>query len=161
MAAEFLADRQAQSVHAHNAKAARCKLIADAILGGNYYGPERSLRGLVSDYGTHEPPETGSRIAEKWSPEQDRLDQLAATVRQGSDRRRARLAGAPVIERIDRAAIIERDNSTCYLCGDAVATDDIHLDHVIPLAAGGEHSAANIRVTHARCNLSKGARLLT
>lgn len=35
-----------------------------------------------------------------------------------------------------------------------------HLDHVIPLSRGGAHSEDNIRVTHARCNLKKGTKLV-
>lgn len=72
-------------------------------------------------------------------------------------RRRARRRGV-IVEVVDRAAIIARDRSTCHLCGLLVPADDIHLDHVVPLALGGEHTAANLKVTHSLCNLRKGAR---
>jgi 5-methylcytosine-specific restriction endonuclease McrA len=35
-----------------------------------------------------------------------------------------------------------------------------HLDHVVPLSRGGEHSYANVQVAHPFCNLSKGPRLI-
>lgn len=73
--------------------------------------------------------------------------------------RRAREAGAPVVEKIDRAAIIARDRSICHICGLLVSDEAIHLDHVIPLAARGEHAAANVKVAHASCNQSKNARV--
>lgn len=59
---------------------------------------------------------------------------------------------------IERAYIIERDGGRCHLCGKVCEVAEIHLDHVVPLARGGDHSAANLRVACATCNLSKGAR---
>lgn len=32
------------------------------------------------------------------------------------------------------------------------------LDHVVPLAWGGEHTAANVQLAHLKCNVAKGAR---
>lgn len=73
--------------------------------------------------------------------------------------RKARKAGAPVIERVYRSKIIKRDHSTCYICKQTVPEKEIHLDHVIPLCRGGEHSYANIRVTCKLCNLKKHSKL--
>lgn len=73
----------------------------------------------------------------------------------GSDRRRARLAAATVNGRVDRHEIILRDKSTCWICGQKCEPHEIHLDHVIPLSKGGEHSPENVRVAHDRCNLAK------
>jgi 5-methylcytosine-specific restriction endonuclease McrA len=72
-----------------------------------------------------------------------------------NQRRRARVKGAPVVEKVDREAIIARDCSICQICGLIVAPEDIHLDHIVPLSQGGTHTAANLRVTHSRCNLSR------
>lgn len=74
-------------------------------------------------------------------------------------RRRARIAGAAVVEPISRAEIIERDQSTCHLCGGLVSADDIHIDHIVPLSRGGNHSADNVAVAHSMCNMRKGSRL--
>lgn len=73
-------------------------------------------------------------------------------------RRRARKLNATV-ETFTRAEIIERDHATCYLCGKHCDPDDIHLDHVIPLSRGGEHSRANVKVACSTCNVRKGALL--
>lgn len=59
---------------------------------------------------------------------------------------------------IERAAIIARDNGVCHICGGTPAPEDIHLDHIVPLARGGTHDPENLAVACARCNLSKGAR---
>lgn len=90
---------------------------------------------------------------ERWSKRQRVKD------KRRDDRRRARLAGAEY-ERVDRGEIIRRDNSTCYLCSTKLALAEIHLDHVIPLARGGSHTASNLRVACAKCNLAKGAMTL-
>lgn len=70
--------------------------------------------------------------------------------------RRARKLQAPVVEKIDRAAIIARDRSICHICGMRVAHTDMSLDHLIPLALGGEHSARNLAVAHILCNKKRG-----
>lgn len=74
-------------------------------------------------------------------------------------RRRARLRGATV-ERVDYQKIIERFGMCCHICGHVIERSDLEFDHVIPLAAGGAHSYENVRPSHARCNRSKGARLI-
>lgn len=76
-----------------------------------------------------------------------------------NETRRAREAGATV-EEIDYQLIYKRDLDICYLCGRKVKKSERHLDHVIPLSRGGPHSENNIRVTHARCNLKKGTKLI-
>lgn len=47
--------------------------------------------------------------------------------------------------------------SSCAYCG---ASEDITLDHVIPLKRGGTHGIGNIVAACRTCNSSKGAKLL-
>lgn len=71
--------------------------------------------------------------------------------------RRARIRGAPG-HLVLRSEIIERDGRVCYICKrEGLADEEIHLDHVIPLARGGEHTENNLRVACATCNQVKGA----
>lgn len=58
-----------------------------------------------------------------------------------------------------RLAVIERDGYVCGLCGEDVAPRDLHIDHIRPYSQGGEHRLDNLQVTHAACNLRKGARV--
>lgn len=74
-------------------------------------------------------------------------------------RRRARQAGSAV-GAVDYTAILERDGHICHICGESLVPNDLHFDHIVPLARGGAHVTENIAVAHARCNLSKGDRLL-
>jgi len=57
--------------------------------------------------------------------------------------------------REQRDRIFKRDGRVCQLCG----TDEgeMHIDHIIPRKAGGDHSLDNLRVLCKNCNLRKGA----
>lgn len=63
----------------------------------------------------------------------------------------ARRRGAQT-EAVSRTYIIERDRSRCHICGGRARREDIHLDHLVPLSKGGEHSSRNLRVAHSWCN---------
>lgn len=78
---------------------------------------------------------------------------------EAANRYRARLLGA-YREPIDRTAIFDRDNGTCYLCGKQPKGWHRTLDHVIPLSRGGSHTPGNLRVACRSCNASKNARML-
>lgn len=76
--------------------------------------------------------------------------------------RRARLAGATVVELFDRLEVFERDDWTCAICREPVDRDasPFHpdsptVDHVVPLSRGGEHTLANAQCAHLRCNSIK------
>jgi len=62
-------------------------------------------------------------------------------------------------EKVDYALIMVRDRMRCHTCGGKVKRAELHFDHVIPLSKGGTHVTENIAVSHARCNLSKGAKV--
>lgn len=76
-----------------------------------------------------------------------------------ASRRRAQMLGVEY-EQVDRNAIIKRDGRLCYLCGIKVKWREVTLDHVIPLARGGAHTANNLRVACGPCNYRKQHRLL-
>ena len=58
--------------------------------------------------------------------------------------------------RVHKQRVFQRDGRICALCG----TDEgeMHIDHIIPRVAGGDHSLENLRVLCAACNQFKGAR---
>lgn len=83
------------------------------------------------------------------------------------ERRRARMKGAYVGPKAPRYKIADRDGWICRLCGEAIPRVVKHghplyltIDHIIPLAKGGEHSPSNVQAAHAICNYSKGDRVL-
>lgn len=72
--------------------------------------------------------------------------------------RRARKVEA-YVEHVDRRVVWERDSGICHICLLPADPHNWHLDHVFPLSRGGEHSYANVAVSHPTCNLRKGDRL--
>jgi 5-methylcytosine-specific restriction endonuclease McrA len=59
-----------------------------------------------------------------------------------------------------RDRVVARDGMRCGICGGAVAhRREIHIDHIVPVALGGTNDLANLQVSHALCNMRKGARL--
>lgn len=79
-------------------------------------------------------------------------------IRRAAERRARKLAAT--VERVERDVVWSRDGGICYLCEEPADPDDWHLEHVVPLIAGGEHSYANTAVSHPECNRAKGARVL-
>lgn len=82
-------------------------------------------------------------------------------------RRRARLRTA-TIERFTHTEIFDRDGWLCGICGQPTERDAVvpallapTLDHVVPLAAGGAHSRANVQCAHFICNSRKGANVVS
>jgi 5-methylcytosine-specific restriction endonuclease McrA len=72
-------------------------------------------------------------------------------------KRRARLRSVKT-ETIYPAIVWDREEGLCGICGKPADPDNWHLDHAIPLARGGEHTYANVQVSHPECNWKKGAR---
>jgi len=73
-------------------------------------------------------------------------------------RRRARIA-LSIVDVVDPDVVYERDGWTCHVCHRKVdkrlsgqAKMGPTLDHLVPLAAGGEHSYANVALAHRSCN---------
>ena len=64
-------------------------------------------------------------------------------------------------------ARIRRDEPACHICGKPIDYTLPHLDpwsfvidHVKPLAKGGDDTLANIKAAHRECNSKKRARLI-
>lgn len=57
-----------------------------------------------------------------------------------------------------RFNIFNRDNWTCQYCGKKKRSEDLNLDHVVPIAQGGIKSWENIVTACIPCNSRKAAR---
>lgn len=94
----------------------------------------------------------------------DRSERLRRTSRsQSAHYRRVRIENATA-ERFDPHEVYERDGWICQLCSQPVDQnldypDPLYpsLDHILPLAANGEHSRSNTQLAHWICNVRKGA----
>lgn len=58
-----------------------------------------------------------------------------------------------------RFAILRRDNFTCQYCGARAPAVPLHVDHVVPVAMGGDASEGNLVTSCQPCNAGKGARV--
>ncbi len=59
-----------------------------------------------------------------------------------------------------REAVIARDGMVCGICRNAVGSRaELHIDHVFPVAHGGRTVLGNLQVSHALCNMRKGAKV--
>jgi 5-methylcytosine-specific restriction endonuclease McrA len=56
-----------------------------------------------------------------------------------------------------RYAVWETCNGICHICQRPADPTDWHLDHIIPLSRGGDHTYANVAVSHPMCNMRKHA----
>lgn len=63
------------------------------------------------------------------------------------------------VEHVHPLVVLERDDGVCGICGTDVDPTDFHVDHVMPLVRGGEHSYANVQLAHPVCNQRKGDRV--
>ena len=59
----------------------------------------------------------------------------------------------------NRRNIFARDENRCQYCGRKYPTNELSLDHVVPLSRGGLTCWANIVCACTRCNARKGGRL--
>jgi 5-methylcytosine-specific restriction endonuclease McrA len=60
-----------------------------------------------------------------------------------------------------RARIFERDEGRCSYCGERFDPEELTLDHVQPVARGGDHSDGNLVTACTACNTRKGHRRLS
>ena len=81
---------------------------------------------------------------------------------------RAKRLGATIVDYITNTEVFERDDWTCYMCGITVDTNadcyqpnSATVDHVTPLALGGQHTLANVRCACFQCNSTKQAKVLS
>jgi HNH endonuclease len=98
-----------------------------------------------------------SRIMRRREREREwRKDNPGWALRNRENQRRRQSNG----ESVSYSAIIAKWGMVCHICsGEIESVDDLHFDHVIPLAKEGPHSEDNIRPSHALCNLRKGAKI--
>jgi hypothetical protein len=58
-----------------------------------------------------------------------------------------------------RTEILERDGFIYHRCGRKAPDVVLHIDHIVPIARGGETKANNLQILCSDCNIGKGAKL--
>lgn len=59
-----------------------------------------------------------------------------------------------------RFEVFKRDSFTCQYCGAEAPKAVLHVDHILPVAEGGDNALTNLVTACSDCNLGKGARKL-
>lgn len=94
--------------------------------------------------------------------------------KQRDHRRRMKITARLIDNDITVEGLYRRDSGVCYLCGGRCNLEDYtvrdgafvagdwypSIDHVVPLAKGGEHSWNNVRLAHRRCNILKSDKII-
>lgn len=94
-----------------------------------------------------------SKARKKW---RERNPERWAELKRRADHvRRARLAGGEVYVVTDKD-MRRLKSSPCQKCS---ATENITIDHIIPIARGGRHSIGNLQPLCGRCNSQKNTKL--
>ena len=85
---------------------------------------------------------------------------FATLIRLGArfDYRLAPLRKESLLRKIVRERILERDNYECQICG---SSDNLEVDHIIPLSEGGKHSEHNFQILCRHCNRTKKRKIET
>jgi 5-methylcytosine-specific restriction endonuclease McrA len=60
--------------------------------------------------------------------------------------------------KFSRKNIYLRDKNKCQYCGKRYRTDELNLDHVVPVSRGGRSTWENVVCSCIRCNIRKGNR---
>ena len=64
------------------------------------------------------------------------------------------------IKKSVRFEVFKRDNFTCQYCGQSAPDVVLHIDHINPVAGGGDNDIMNLVTSCEPCNLGKGAKPL-
>ena len=146
---------------------AECRLKRNAKLSHSRADKQQSKSGRI-----HRCKECGSEFIPKYGSKRRAFCGLGCSKRHGNRvsrlLRRAKESSAKV-ESVNPITVFERAGWVCYLCGGSTprglrGTLDHNapeLDHIIPLALGGEHSYANTACACRKCNHEKGSELLS
>jgi 5-methylcytosine-specific restriction endonuclease McrA len=157
-------------VHGHNRRryheppsSATCRLCKATKLAEEFYkdksrptGRSSGCRECLKAQGRAkyaEDPEPTKAQVKRWIEQNP--ERYRALRQDRQHRRRARMY-ANEFEKIDRLAIYERDGGKCHICGKRVAKKDMSLDHLTPIARGGDHVKLNVRLAHLSCNVKRG-----
>ena len=102
--------------------------------------------------------EHAKNIAKEWS--KNNPDKIRNYNRTQRARRKFALSYAESATTQEVKAWIDAQSPVCSYCAIELSSDQIQLDHVIPLSKGGSHTIDNFAISCKSCNCSKGNKTL-
>ena len=135
-----------------------------AVVGYRTRNKERIRIKAIQKY--HADPERAKKIARKsYQKNRDKHKQRWAEY---SKKNRSRLQARnnlyramqmkAQVEIFTRDEIYDRDGGHCHVCGKYRQRDDWHMDHLVQLSLGGEHSRKNVAIACPECNIRRSNR---
>lgn len=126
-----------------------------------YYARTRNRRCELARKYYAERPEEKREKSREWY--EDNRDRKRETNRESQRKRRALAREVSIDECMSDREVFERDEWMCRLCGEATEgkyPDPLSpsIDHIVPIARGGDHASSNLQTAHLVCNKKKGAR---
>lgn len=64
------------------------------------------------------------------------------------------------LTRVMQNRVFRRDGFKCRNCGTEPGVEQLHIDHILPVSAGGSDDYANLQVLCAPCNLAKSNKIV-
>jgi 5-methylcytosine-specific restriction endonuclease McrA len=130
-----------------------CKVCVTAYKAAHYKKNRKKINAICAENYQKSREAHDARTSEWRAKHPERTRELAR--RWNATRRARKLANDS--EPYTEAEVIELWGSDCVYCAEPYE----HIDHVIPIARGGPDALHNVVPACARCNLSKGAKLLS
>lgn len=109
-------------------------------------------RERVKQYGEEYKERVAAQTARYY--QEHRAEAFAKAARRRALKRGVTIGDAEAIKDVYRRAR-ENKKVRCYLCGKLIPIGSRNVDHIVPLAKGGAHTASNLAIAHERCNKSK------
>ncbi len=145
----------------HNGRKVRALTKAEISRRYRERHPDRRRFGDAAQYRRRrqDPAQRARDVQRSAEWKREHPDQAAAihrrVMRRANAARRARKRGQ-FVEHVDPLEVLLRDEGVCGICNERVDPRNFHVDHIVPLSAGGLHGYANVQVAHPRCNMRKG-----
>jgi len=130
-------------------------------------------KDLLNEYRRAKWPEVYEQTAEHRSKQRKQYyKENPEIVRANARKRRARKKNNG-FEKYTEAQVLELHGNICHLCKEPIDLSlprkvgaegwrySLQIDHVIPLAKGGPDTLANVKPSHARCNIGKRDKILS
>jgi 5-methylcytosine-specific restriction protein A len=100
-------------------------------------------------------------VLARWAEDEIAFSECLADEHKRSDERAARQKiQRRSLSRRKQNAVFARDGFKCMECRDEPGVEMLHIDHVVPVSAGGSDDLTNLRVLCATCNLRKANKIV-
>ena len=95
-----------------------------------------------------------NKIVWRWLSEKDRMNACVVKAEVTTDKKSKKIKRKHYSASTKRL-MYEKYNGKCQLCGKKLTLEDMTLDHIIPLAAGGIDDVENLWIACKQCNWIK------